>query len=62
MKMTKGLEHYLKHIKSVDIFGATEKAKHKSMELLEECKAYKKVLNLKQDFGKHSKSKWENMS
>ena len=36
MKMTKELDDYLKHIKSVDIFGATEKAKHKSMELLEE--------------------------
>ena len=34
--MAEELNKYLKHLKSEDILGATEKAKHKSMELLEE--------------------------
>lgn len=34
--MTKDMNKHLHYLKSVDIFSATEKAKHKSMELLQE--------------------------
>ena len=34
--MAEELDKHLKHLKSGDILGAAEKAKHKSMDLLEE--------------------------
>jgi len=34
--MAEELDKYLKHLKDVDILSATKKAKHKSMDLLEE--------------------------
>lgn len=36
VKMAEEMDKYLRHLRTRDILGAAEKAKHKSMELLEE--------------------------